>query len=108
MSVRPMRMLAWLPALIVPVVAASSGLGCELLVNDLNTMLVDGSPDDVTVPVTLDGYHCNICKDVSPEADLDGDEFFPEAGSEDAAAETSTRDAASESSAKEAGGHDAG
>jgi hypothetical protein len=109
MSFRPRRALAWLPVLIVPIVAlASSGLGCELLVNDLNTMLVDGSPDDVNVPVTLDGYHCNICRDVSPDADFDGDEAFPVPEPKDSTSETSAHDAASESAALDGGARDSG
>ncbi len=97
MIATPMRAVAWLPVLFVPLVAfAGPGLGCELLV-DVNPMLVDGSPDDVIVPTTLDGYHCNICRDVSPEADFDGDETFPEAGPADSGAETSGHETGTES-----------
>jgi hypothetical protein len=100
------RALAWLPVLFVPAgVLVGSGLGCELLV-DVDPMLVDGSPDDVVVPATLDGYHCPICTDVSPEADFDGDDGFPAPMAKDSAPESS-RDAASESSKRDARVHDA-
>jgi hypothetical protein len=103
MTIRPKRAAAWLPVLFVPLVAlAGQGLGCELLVN-VNPMLVDGSPDDVIVPTTLDGYHCGICTDVSPEADFDGDEAFPAPEPKDATGEASAREAAAESSARDAG-----
>jgi len=100
--------VALLPALLFPLLAfTGSGLGCELLVN-VDPMLVDGSPDDVVIPMTLDGYPCPICKDVSPTADLDGAEFFPEAEPEDAAPEASMHegghDAEAEVSTKDTGG----
>lgn len=100
------RALAGLPFLFVPVgVLVGSGLGCELLV-DVDPMLVDGSPDDIVTPSTLDGYHCPICTDVSPEADFDGDDGFPAPMAKDSAPETS-HDAAMESSKKDARVHDA-
>jgi hypothetical protein len=92
---RPTRALAWLPLREVPLFALMcSGLvGCELLVN-VDPMVVDGSPDDVVIPKTLDGYDCPICKDVSPDAEFDGP-FFPEAGPEDSGR---VRDSGGESS----------
>jgi hypothetical protein len=108
MITRPKRALAWLPVLFAPIVAfTGSGLGCELLV-DVDPMLVDGSPDDVVIPMSLDGYACQICRDVSAEADFDGDEFPPPSPAKDAAAEGSPGDAAgAESAAKDSGAHDA-
>jgi hypothetical protein len=51
--------------------------------------------------MTLDGYHCPICSDVSVEADLDG--------SSESAAETAAPEAgAPEASAKDAVSEDAG
>jgi hypothetical protein len=94
---RPRRALAWLPLLVVPLLAlAASGLGCELLVN-VDSMLVEGGAD-VLVPMSLDGYDCPICKDVSPDAVFDGPDF-PEAGR----AESGTaRDSGAESSKADA------
>jgi hypothetical protein len=106
---RPTRALAWLPVFLVPLVALTgSSLGCELLV-DVDPMLVDGSPDDVVIPMSLDGYACPICRDVSPEAEFDGDEFPAPSPPKDSAVETSPRDAAaSEASTKDGGAHDGG
>lgn len=100
---------AWLPALVVPLVALSgSGLGCELVIGDLDTMLLDGSPNDVVLPMTLDGYPCGICRDVSPEASFEGDMFFPEGGAEGAAREGGARDGGGEASGKDGAPGDAG
>jgi hypothetical protein len=108
MRVSSKHVAAWLPVVIVPIAAvAGSGLGCELVVGNLDTMLVDGSPDDVTTPMTLDGYSCKICKDVSPEADFDGDMFFPEAGPEDAPADAGS-DSSGDAGAPEGGHHEGG
>ena len=104
---RPTRALAWLPVLLGPLTAMlASSAGCELVV-DLDTMLVDGSPSDVNLPTTLDGYVCPLCTDISPDADLDGDLFFPEGGAKDAAEGGPARDGGAESSI-EAGTHESG
>jgi hypothetical protein len=106
MIAQPKRAVSWLRVLFVPLVAAAgSDLGCELLVN-VDSMLVDGSPDDVVIPMTLDGYDCPICTDVSPDADFDGDEVFPETEPKDSTSETSPHDATSESSTTDAGPRD--
>jgi hypothetical protein len=77
MNRRVKRALAWLPMLIAPVAILGPGLGCELIVN-VDPMLADGSAEGaVIVPTTLDGYVCPICKDVSADADFDGDDGFP-------------------------------
>jgi len=106
MRMQPRRAVAWLPALFLPLLAvAAPGLGCEFVVGDVDLMLVDGSPDDVLMPMTLDGYACKICKDVSPDADFTGD-AFPEAEPSDGAQDSSTLDA--EASTGDAGKADAG
>ncbi len=105
-KLHPKRVIA-LPLLLLPLVAlVGSGLGCELIV-DVDPMLLDGSPDDVSVPMTLDGYNCTICTDVSPDADFTGDESFRGREPKDAAAEGASRDSAAESSPKDSGPHDA-
>jgi hypothetical protein len=102
MTSRPKQALAWLPVLLVPfVLVIGSGLGCELLVNP-DTMLVDGSPTEVIIPMMLDAYACSICKDVSPDAVFDGP-FFPEAEPEDSAR---VHDSGAESSMTDSGARD--
>jgi hypothetical protein len=102
--------VAWLCALVVPLLTlCASGLGCELVIGDLDTTLLDGSPSDVVLPMTLDGYHCSICRDVSPEASFEGDMFFPEAGAEGGAGEGGgARDGGAEASRKDGAGREAG
>jgi hypothetical protein len=90
MKIRRKRTAALLPVLLVPFgLLVGQGLGCD-----------DGGPGDVLVPATLDGYDCPICKDVSADADFDGDEAFPEAEVEDAPDETDAQDAGADASKK--------
>ena len=104
MIARPKLALASLPILIVPLILlTASGLGCELLVN-VDSMLVDGSPTEVILPMMLDAYSCPICKDVSPDAEFDGP-FFPEAEPEDS---NQPHDAGAESSPMDSGARDGG
>jgi hypothetical protein len=100
MNTRQKRTRAWLPILFVPMIGfAAPGLGCELLVN-VDRSLVDGSPGDVLLPTTLDGYDCPICADVSADADLDGETSL-EAGADDSPTDTSRDDTSVESSTKD-------
>jgi hypothetical protein len=100
MNLGPKRALGWLPVSLVPLALLGSGLGCELLVNVDRSLVDDGGAGDALVPATLDGYDCPICKDVSADADFDGDETFPEAEPADAPDEASGSEAGAEASRK--------
>jgi hypothetical protein len=101
MRILSKRVAVLAPALLLPIVLllGAPSVGCELLVNDVDLMLVDGSPVDVLIPMGLDGYACKICTNISPDADLDGDLYFPEGGPKDDASEGAASDGRAEAAA---------
>jgi hypothetical protein len=104
MKTRQKRTAAFLPMLLVPLgLLLGQGLACELLVNVDRSLVDDGGPGDVLVPATLDGYDCPICRDVSADANFDGDETFPEAEPEDSPAEAASPDANRDASLEDTG-----